>query len=126
VRSVNIDFFIFCFFIRTTVKVICSDEFNNEDFNLNKLCVSEGVIFLQSISPTGWEINNPAVSRQGFFFVAEEGLFHDPFWVTAQVKIPAGAFGVCRVFLFLSLTRASSARSKNKNPKRFCARDFNL
>jgi hypothetical protein len=38
--------------------------------------------------------------------VAEGGLFYDPLWITAQVKIPASAFGVCRFFLFLNLTRA--------------------
>jgi hypothetical protein len=35
---------------------------------------------------------SPALSRQGFFFVAEGGLFYDTVRLTAQVKIPASAF----------------------------------
>ena len=31
---------------------------------------------------------SPGASRQGFFFVAEGGLFYDPLWITAQRKNP--------------------------------------
>jgi len=41
----------------------------------------------------------------------------NPLRITAQIKIPAAASGVCRVFLFLSLDWASSSRAKNKNPR---------
>jgi hypothetical protein len=43
------------------------------------------------------------LSQQNYYFVAEGGLFHDPFCVTAQRNSPASACGVCRGFLFLSL-----------------------
>jgi len=39
-------------------------------------------------------------TARNFFFVAEAGLFYDPFWLAAQTKSPAAACGVCRDFCF--------------------------
>jgi hypothetical protein len=47
------------------------------------------------------------INRQGFFFVAEGGLFHDPVWIAAQRKIPASACGVCREFFISSLSHSN-------------------
>ena len=58
--------------------------------------------------------------QQGFSFVAEEGLFHDPFWITAQKKPcqpPSSASGV--FYFFTYAYTAFDAPFEIKNPGAF-------